>query len=253
MPVFKYISSKEVIGKVFRDLNLQDTARVVDFVEWIGEALEYIGCFDQWVVDVKKLTIKDHRVAIPCNFYQLISIWYQGEPLKLSSSSFPNNLICCDLTTDDLDPLTLAKVDGLVTFEASGSADCSEESYTINPGYINTSFCDGEICIAYTAIPVDEDNYPMLPDDVSFKDALVKYIVMKLKYADWVSGRISANDYVVFTRDWEFSCTQARATGIMPSLDRMENIKNIWLRLVPAVNSHAEFFKNISTGESLNM
>ena len=40
---YKHTSAKHVISKIFRDLRINDEGWVLDAMEWIGEALEFIG------------------------------------------------------------------------------------------------------------------------------------------------------------------------------------------------------------------
>ena len=43
MAIYKTISSKTIIRKIFRDLKPSTDDWVDDAIEWIGEALEHIG------------------------------------------------------------------------------------------------------------------------------------------------------------------------------------------------------------------
>ena len=74
--VYQFCSLKEVIARVYRDLDLKDTSRVFDFIEWCADAIERIGAITQYESTVEKLTISNYRVALPCNFHQLNQIYY---------------------------------------------------------------------------------------------------------------------------------------------------------------------------------
>ena len=41
--VYKHISAKTLISKLYSDLNLQLEVRVATIMEWVAEAMEYIG------------------------------------------------------------------------------------------------------------------------------------------------------------------------------------------------------------------
>ena len=43
MAIYKTISSKVILRKIFRDLNPNNDNWIDDAIEWIGEALEHIG------------------------------------------------------------------------------------------------------------------------------------------------------------------------------------------------------------------
>ena len=74
--IYKTVSSKAVVAKVFRDLKPTSDAWVVDAVEWIGEALEFIGYFTGLEKKAIELTIKDHRCLLPCELVDIIQVEY---------------------------------------------------------------------------------------------------------------------------------------------------------------------------------
>ena len=57
MAIYKTISSKVVIRKVFRDLKPNYADWIDDAIEWIGEALEHVGAAAQLVRKQKVVTI----------------------------------------------------------------------------------------------------------------------------------------------------------------------------------------------------
>ena len=66
--ILKYTSSKEVIAKIFTDLDLQEEShRIVDFKEWISEGLEKIGAITQLT---RKISGVDGAEILPVVNYQ---------------------------------------------------------------------------------------------------------------------------------------------------------------------------------------
>ena len=151
-------------------------------------------------------------------------------PLSYGASTFPDAIHCS----------------GCVN-EAANNKD----SYIIDCGYIKTSFPTGQICLSYTAFPVDEDCYPLVPDDISFKEALFWYIFKQLLLGGW-DKPTNKIDYVMAEKQWTKYCSQARNSANYPDIDRMENFMNQWVRLVPEVNAHSLFFEELNTRENLN-
>lgn len=84
---YKFISTKEVIGKVFRDLKPKDTSWTMDAVEWIGEALDFIGYHGAFEKKVDTLTVANHRAQFPCDLYQLIQVEYNGQALVFGTDT----------------------------------------------------------------------------------------------------------------------------------------------------------------------
>lgn len=150
------------------------------------------------------------------------------EPLKYGASTFHDSMHCDECVN-----------------EFAESAD----SYIIDGGYIKTSFGDGKVCLSYMAFPVDKDNYPMIPDDVSYKEAMFWYVYkqMLLGGYDKPTNKI---DYAFADQKWQHYCSQARNAANFPDIDRYESFMNQWVRLVPDLNRHASFFEDLNTRET---
>jgi hypothetical protein len=117
--------------------------------------------------------------------------------------------------------------------------------YTITNNYIKTNIKDGYLMVAYQAIPTDIDKYPMIPNDESFMEAIYWYIVMKLKFPEWMEGRIRDAVYYRIENKWNYYCKQAYGNAMMPNIDQLESIKNTWLKLVPEIGQHETFFSTL--------
>ena len=126
-----------------------------------------------------------------------------------------------------------------------------EDSYIVDSDYIKTSFASGKVCLSYMAFPTDEDCYPMVPDDISFKEAMFWYIYKQLLLGgfDKPENKIG---YEYADQKWRFYCTQARNSATFPDIDKYESFMDQWVRLVPDLNRHATFFENLNERETLD-
>lgn len=226
----KFTSVKEVIAKVYRDLSLQDEDRWLDMVEWAAEALEQIGAFPQYINKVKDIEINAFRAAIPCDLHKVVGIMYKGETLRHLSGAYD--------VADGGDKNTNHRT-------------ISHPGYTMNDAWFNFNFKQGEIKISYIGIPTDEDGFPQVPDNISYKEAIEKYIVMKLKYGDFINEKIRPDTWMQIKRDWHWYCSQARGKANMPNADKMESIKNMWNKLKPEMNQHRTGFTELSQPDRL--
>ena len=130
--------------------------------------------------------------------------------------------------------------------------DSTEDyKYLIKGSYIKTNIVSGYIMMAYQAIPLDEDDYPLIPDDASFIEALYWYVVMKLLYPQWKQGTIRDAIYYDARRSWNYYCKQAYGNALMPNKDQLESIKNTWLRLVPEINEHNTGFSTLGERQKI--
>lgn len=108
--------------------------------------------------------------------------------------------------------------------------------YYINNNYIKLNIRSGYLMLAYQAMPVDEEGYPMVPNDASFFEALYWYITMKLLYPRWQQGSIRDAVYYDARSNWNYYCNQSYGKAMMPSADKLESLKNKWLQLYPDIN-----------------
>jgi hypothetical protein len=154
----------------------------------------------------------------------------QVQVLSYCSTNFPKSIHCENCVNENAVYL-----------------DC----YYIDNDRIKTSFYNGKVCLSYTAFPLDDDCYPLVPDDISFKEAMFWYVYKKMLLG---RGEIADNgiDYVFAEQQWKYYCTQARNAANFPDIDRYEAFMNQWVRLIPNINRHDEGFANLSTRESLD-
>lgn len=132
-----------------------------------------------------------------------------------------------------------------------GTMFSNELQYTTKPGYINTRMPRGFVKISYYAIYTDEDSMPMIPDLESYKECLYWYITMKLMYPKKLKGQISQGDYYDIRNSYNFYRKQAYAEAMMPTVDDLETISNIYTKLYPEINDHSMFFS--TSGDEQNI
>lgn len=119
--------------------------------------------------------------------------------------------------------------------------------YSVKPGWIMCNMPDGYLKLSYSAIPTDEDGYPLIPDLTSYKEAIYWYVTMKLKYPEYLNGKMNREIYYDIRRSWNFYRNQAYAEALMPNEDGLESIKNNWNKLMPEFRDHNSFYSH--TGE----
>jgi hypothetical protein len=148
------------------------------------------------------------------------------------------------VTAINTDSVLREKISSLLKVQSSGynaqlEGDDSSRDYVyyVVGDYLKLNVETGYIELAYKAKPTDSEGYPLVPDDESFMEALYWYIVMKLLYPEWLGGRIRDVVYFDARHNWNFYCKQAYGKAMMPSGDKLEALKNQWLRLFPEINT----------------
>jgi hypothetical protein len=215
--IYKSISSKAIIAKVMRDLKPGNTSWTIDALEWIGEALDFIGFHAGFEKKSKCLKVNSFRAALPCDFYDMHSVEKDGRPLILTSGS----------RSFEPSKLTIERM------------RYPERTYSLNPNYIIAGFEEGELTLNYLAFPVDEDGFPMVPDNIYYKQALEWYIIRQMLMGGF---KHEAFNYQFADQKWGHYCVAAQNDAAFPSVDKAQSFMNGWLRLAPNVQLQEEFF-----------
>lgn len=118
-------------------------------------------------------------------------------------------------------------------------------TFVINSSYIKLNIKEGYLMLAYSVYSMDEDGYPLIPDDTSFTEALYWYVVMKYWYPAWVQGTIRDRVYYDAKNSWNFYRKQAYAHAMLPDVSQLESMKNQVLKLYPEIDSFDNFFSTL--------
>lgn len=269
----KYISSKQIILEVIEDNDLQSKDYSVDVIlRWVADALDLIGCYYTLVDNVALIKIQNNRGVLPCNLHSVKQVF---GVLKDTDSCFPMRE-----TTNTFHPFVLKNINyyyqldgnepfklnnnGEIVFSTNGQDTTltskglannqiytySDATYRINDNYIFTNFTDvADVLMAFKSFPIDSEGYPLIPDNIKFKEAVKAYVRMKVDYKNWRKGKISADVYSYSEREWMWYCGAASSAGNMPTLGRMESWKNELTRLVPRITEYGTAFNNMGNQE----
>lgn len=130
----------------------------------------------------------------------------------------------------------------------------SKDEYTIIQGKIlRFSFNSGSIALAYyRQITDSQSGYPMIPDNYSYKTAIVKYITMKMFEKQCYNGREGACGKAdKAANDWQWYCKQAGNHALMPSgIDEHQSLLDQRSHMLPKQNRYFGFFGNLNQSEN---
>lgn len=223
----RYVSIKEVMDNLLdnpllQDLTLERTiSYTVDFIRIVGMPKVYME-------KTQNLDVEDYRTALPCDFHKMIQVRMKDggiyKTFRASTDSF---------------------------HMSKDKSDSYDLTYKIQGQVMYTSIKEGTIEIAYEAIPVDCDGYPLIIDNSSFREALECYITKKKYKILFDTGKIKGDVYTNACQEYAWLVGQAQTSLIMPSIDEMEAITNMWNTLIPRVTEHRMGFLNSGSKETL--
>ena len=202
MAVFKQVSIKVALRKIMSDLGYTGTSASEfpwqDSIEWIGEALGQIGAYTQYNAKEVTLTVKDYKAKLPCDFIhmkRIVNADYNSPHGMYDNKN--TNLLENNYDTDD---------EKKERFIGNSRSDFD---YNIVLDNILTSFRNGTLKIQYLAMPTDDEGFPLIPDNESYKEAFFWKVARQLA----IRGQLP-NKELTYERcdyEWNWYCGQARA------------------------------------------
>lgn len=244
----KFISCKTIIAKLYRDLKLKEEEAYVDFIENMAEALEFIHVYPQYKVNKACVKIKNHKGELPCDYISMIAVEHNGFSLTYSSNVMgPDFYPEENYPSDTPYSVNRKKIENAVFIDPEMINYFQDrQSIQIENGYIKTSFNKGMLNIVYVSMILDEEGFPMIPDNVSFREALYWYCTYKYLYPKALTGDINPQFYNDAYQKWLWYCNQAGAEALMPDLLMLENIKKSFLRLKPSFTINKSFYNGLN-------
>lgn len=262
----KFISIKQVIDKFYGDSAIQDEIPYSDLVRWIADALSFINQnpqFERKVTGTESnpdLVITNYKAKLPCELYRIEQIMVNGRAARYSSNTMHHAMLapaCCGPVDDCNIENTLIDNFGnefITSYHHywNGLA-CSDITYDINKDCITLSIPTGTVKIAYLAVPIDDDGFPLIPDDVSYIEAITAFLMSKIDYQNWRRNPDSSGYKALYEASdlkWCWYVRQAKNAAKMLSPDQMETLRNATVRLLNNKNYHASFFSNLGNREN---
>ena len=227
-----YISSKAILNRLYRDLGINNEIDENDFVEWASDALRLIGAYSQYQEVSECVDLVDGKAKLPCDFHKLVDIHYKGQPMHWATNTNAANYQCtnCNIPVCDVCDL----------------------NFYINNSYLITNInvtTTANLCMVYLATPVDEEGYPMIPDDIYYEKAIAAYVTFMIDNQAWRSARISDKVFARSEKEWLFYVGAAKGSANMPNAAQLNNLGNIWQRLIPNPRAYDKNFRGFNRNE----
>jgi hypothetical protein len=125
----------------------------------------------------------------------------------------------------------------------------SDFTYQLTNSNIFTNFQTGEVEMSYIAFPVDDDGFPMIPDDDKYIRAIVDFIAFCIARKMYLNEEMTREKFQWIEVESGWAMGSAHTRGSLQSLDEAETMKNAILRLIPTINQHADGFVYLGQGE----
>lgn len=223
-----YISIKQILDDVLDHPLLKD----ISFERAVDHAVHFIrivGMPRAFNEKTELVEIQDYRGVLPCDYDNIIQVRTNGnrhEVFRHSTDSFHMSNV---------------------------KHNSSDLTYKIQGNVIYTSIKEGTIEVAYHSMPVDEEGYPMIPDDSMFIRALELYIKKQCFGVLFDLGKINGAVYNNVKQEYAWAVGQAQSSLVRLSIDQMQAFTNTLNTLVPRVNEHSKGFINHGSMEKIKL
>ncbi len=203
--------------------------------EWAIDAIKLIGAPLSFLKQkTNPIKLENHKAALPANLLQIRGIRYIWD-----KELFENDNMLSDAMTYAQD---------VYHYQDECNTDlshvgCEEFTYNVQNGVIYTSPAEGYIQIAYDALAVDDDGYPLIPDNEKVKQALEYYIIFKYLEGLWTMGKITDKVFNFYDQKKCWYMGAAQSSMQLSGIDHLETLGNVINRLIINTNAHQNFFK----------
>ena len=223
----KYISIKQVLDDLLDHPLLQDLS-LERAINYAVHFIQIIGAPNEFEEKTALIDIKDWRGCMPCDYYDIIQVRTYGEG---------DNSKVFRYSTDSFH------------YSPNKDLDTKELTYKLQNNIIYTSLKEGTIEVAYHTIKVDNEGYPMIPENSSFIQALELYIKKKVFTILFDQGKINNAVLQNTQQEYAWYVGQAQRDLSMPTIDQMESISNMWTQLLQRANEHSKGMKSLGKRE----
>ena len=124
-----------------------------------------------------------------------------------------------------------------------------EPTFKTQGRVIFTSFPEGKVRIAYKAIPVDEDGFPLLIDNENYLACLEAYIKKQVFTIKFDQGKIAAGVLQNAQQEYAWLAGQLQSEFQIPSYSEMQSIQNYITSILPSMKNFDRGFKHLGDRE----
>lgn len=208
-----YVPVTEVLAQVL-DHPMLKQVTLEQAIRYTLQFITKFGFNNAYMSKEADIEIKDYRGKLPCDLIRIIQVK-------------TDNGICLRSMTNSFNP---------------SDKDIDNHTYKVQGSIIFTSLKDGIIHIAYKAIPVDDNGFPLLIDNPLYIETLELYIKCKVFDILFDQGKIPMNVVQHVGQQYAFNAGQLQSAFTIPDYAEMESIKNQWCGLLQNNNQFLKDF-----------
>lgn len=272
----QYTSIKVVLDKVHRNPLLSDVS-LETAVDYCVDFMRIVGVPRMFVDKIAIVTLSNYRAVLPTDFIELIQIRrgytvlrHATDTFHLSQNRVPTYLITSEYDEGSIPITSLSEViDVGVTYKLTTNTAIKyyqlindaatqvdyvhigtyapitvDDTFIIQGGYIHSTVKEGDIEVAYRAIPVDDYGMPMIPDNSNFTRALEAYIKVQHYSILFDLGKINQHVLNKAQQDYAWAVGAAETDARKLDLSRADAFFNSFRTLIIRDNEFNNSWRN---------
>lgn len=217
---------------MLRDLPFETAVEyTVDFISLMGTPALY---------DEKTAVVEVHnwKGQLPCDFEQMIQV-------RMASGQHSNRWSYCRRIFPVLPTYRYSASSFHMSDIKPNEFNVGELTYKTQGMVIFTSTKNIDVEISYRGFAIDDEGYPLLPDNPSFLRGLENYIKLQWFTIMFDMGKINAQVLSNAQQEYAWSAGDAQSEFSRLDLDKAETLFNSFKTLLPRNHEHwKQFFTN---------
>lgn len=226
---------RRILDRVMRHPMMRDIP-FETAVEYAVDFIQLIGTPALYNEKTAIVEVSDWRGKLPCDFYQMIQVRAAGK------QHVPH---CREWAVQFTPTYRYADHSFHMSPRKPNEFAMGEFTYMTQGMAIFTSTKDVDLEIAYRAFAVDDEGYPLLPDNTSFLRGLESYIKLQWFTILYDMGQLSQGVLQNTQQEYAWAVGDAQSEFSRLDLDKAETLFNSFKTLLPRNNEHWKgFFMN---------
>lgn len=261
-----YISLKVVADKTLRHPMMAGISfeAIIDYAIDFMRIVQCAGFFEE---KCSTINIKEYKGLLPEDFYEVNQVRLTAKTIKVPKykevviTDDYGNTYSTNYIQDEECPYKDINVSNANnsfryatdTFHMSNIKSDIDLTYKIQGGYIITSIKEGTIELSYQAILLDEEGFPLIPDNSKFTRALEAYIKKQWFTILFDMGKLQGPILQNVQQEYAWAVGACETEFQKLNLDKAESFYNSWSTLIPRRNQHQRFYSYNGSKQNLKI
>lgn len=227
----KTVSLKEIMWRVsahplMKDIMYEDAAMY---------AVEALRILNVSLLNENKLTnppikIVDHKGRLPSDLVLIRGVKELGTNIAFRYST---DIYHADSCSEDF-----------------GACEYRDDyTYIVQSDVIITSKKECKVIMSYQALSVDEEGYPLIPDNQATREAIRYYIMYSHLEPLYDIGVVTDRAFQRIEQNYLWYMGAAQSSNVMQGLDHMESTMNALNKLIINTTEHSRGFRTLNKKE----